>query len=119
VTHENQQPRLTLATLKVLKVLVEHPSSLLYGLDLSRQVGLPPGTIYPILTRLEQAGWIRSSWEQADPSDLGRPRRRLYQLTSDGAERAASVLEESRQAIQPDRPSRRGLRRPRPWGSPA
>ena len=38
------------------------------------------GTLYPLLARLEAAGWFTSEWEDVDPSEVGRPRRRLYKL---------------------------------------
>ena len=41
---------------------------------------LPEGTIYPALHRLEDVGFLASSWAEAD----GR-RRRLYALTDKGA----------------------------------
>jgi PadR family transcriptional regulator PadR len=40
---------------------------------------LPTGTIYPALHRLERAGLMQTSWEQAN----GR-RRRMYELTPAG-----------------------------------
>ncbi|MFK4228055.1 PadR family transcriptional regulator [Streptomyces sp. NPDC019890] len=54
---------------------------------------MPSGTIYPILARLEQVGWVDSSWE--DPvvhEQAGRPRRRFYRITQDGAVRARDDL---------------------------
>ena len=41
------------------------------------------GTLYKALARLEELGLLRSRWE--DPVAEGRPRRRLYELTVDGA----------------------------------
>lgn len=52
----------------------------------------PSGTIHPILARLEQAGWLESRWEEIDPSEKGRPRRRYYRFTSDGAALACTAL---------------------------
>ena len=57
-----------------------------YGLALSNACGLKTGTIYPALARLEQAGWVSSYWEDVDPSVVGRPKRRLYRLTGEGAD---------------------------------
>ncbi len=45
---------------------------------------LPTGTIYPALRRLEAAGLVKGTWEQAD----GR-RRRSYELTPAGRRRLA------------------------------
>jgi PadR family transcriptional regulator, regulatory protein PadR len=51
------------------------------------------GTLYKALSRLEEFGLLTSRWEDAAAVD-GRPRRRLYKLTSEGvraAERAVAV----------------------------
>jgi PadR family transcriptional regulator, regulatory protein PadR len=49
------------------------------------------GTLYKALGRLEEFGLLASSWEDAAVAE-GRPRRRLYELTSKGA----NVAEASR-----------------------
>jgi len=53
------------------------------------------GTLYKALGRLEEFGLLTSTWEHASAAVEGRPRRRLYELTSAGAraaqERAASI----------------------------
>ena len=87
--------RMTMPTQVVLRVLLEEPTQERYGLELSRACGLPSGTLHPILARLERAGWLESSWEEIDPTRVGRPRRRYYRLTKDGCERARSVLTEA------------------------
>ncbi len=47
--------------------------------------GLPSGTAYPALRRLEKAGLLRSRWEEAAAAlAKGRPRRRTYELTPQG-----------------------------------
>jgi PadR family transcriptional regulator, regulatory protein PadR len=48
------------------------------------------GTLYKALTRLEEFGLLRSSWEDANSVE-GRPRRRLYELTGEGVHRAEQV----------------------------
>jgi len=83
-----QAPRMTLQTRLVLSAMLADPASQYYGLQLCEETGLPSGTIYPILARLEQAGWVDSSWE--DPAEHvleGRPRRRYYRLADEGAAR--------------------------------
>ena len=61
----------------------------------SRQADLETGTLYPVMARLERVGWVESSWEDADLSiSDGRPRRRYYQLTKNGAEQARLALAE-------------------------
>lgn len=79
---------MTAATLRLLRVFLERPSAPVYGLELSRLADLKTGTIYPALARLEQARWLTSAWEEVDPRREGRPRRRLYELTPEGRQRA-------------------------------
>ncbi|MDH6437457.1 PadR family transcriptional regulator PadR [Streptomyces sp. SAI-144] len=85
--------RMTLQTQLVLRALLEDPGKQRYGLELCELAGLPSGTIYPILARLEQVGWLDSVWE--DPAvhvEGGRPRRRFYRITQDGAEQARGAV---------------------------
>lgn len=86
--------RHSLATLAVLQVMVSRPTESHYGLEVSEQADLATGTVYPILRRLEQDGWVTSSWEDVDPSEESRPRRRLYFLTGAGARLAREALAE-------------------------
>ena len=78
-------PRMTTSVLKVVAALLAEPAAERYGLQLMQATGLPSGTLYPILVRLERAGWVESRWEQTDPAAEGRPTRRYYRLTTDGA----------------------------------
>jgi DNA-binding PadR family transcriptional regulator len=66
---------------------------------LSTASGLPTGTIHPILARLEKLGWLESHWEDIDPVREGRPRRRYYRLSPDGAEYARTALHEARMPV--------------------
>lgn len=57
-----------------------------YGFDVIDATGLPSGTVYPALSRLERDGYLRSSWEsEATAFAAGRPARRNYRLTASGA----------------------------------
>ena len=84
--------RMSLQTLRVLEVFLEYPSKQLAGAQVHQRCGIASGTLYPILLRLEAAGWFVSEWESIDPSAAGRPRRRLYRLTSTGLRRAGEVF---------------------------
>jgi DNA-binding PadR family transcriptional regulator len=84
--------RMSLQTLKVLEAFLENPTAELSGADVHQRSAIASGTLYPILLRLEAAGWFTSRWESVDPSSVGRPRRRLYRLTSAGLRRASEVF---------------------------
>lgn len=76
--------RITAAVSKVLAAFLEDPEEARYGLDLMRASGHPSGTLYPILLRLQNAGWVEAYWEDIDPVAAGRPARRYYRLTPHG-----------------------------------
>jgi PadR family transcriptional regulator, regulatory protein PadR len=57
------------------------------GLDQARTLAR-----HPILARLETVNWVESRWEDIDPSIEGRPARRYYRLTTEGAEQAQRAL---------------------------
>jgi PadR family transcriptional regulator, regulatory protein PadR len=104
--------RVTIAVAKVLSALMDDPDELRYGLDLMTATGLPSGTLYPLLRRLQDAGWVVAKWEQVDPAAAGRPARRYYHLTAEGIERAEAALAELRAATTSPRPA--GAPRARP-----
>ncbi|MFI5844645.1 PadR family transcriptional regulator [Catenuloplanes sp. NPDC051500] len=84
--------RVTAAVSKVLAALLEDPDADRYGLDLMRASGHPSGTLYPILLRLQEAGWVEAHWEEIDPVAAGRPARRYYRLTPDGTVAARTEI---------------------------
>jgi PadR family transcriptional regulator PadR len=84
--------RISLQTLRVLEAFLEDPGDQLSGSDVQKRCGIASGTLYPILLRLESAGWFVSRWEAIDPSSAGRPRRRLYRLTPNGLTRASDIF---------------------------
>jgi DNA-binding PadR family transcriptional regulator len=68
-----------------------------YGFDLMDATGLPSGTVYPLLRRLEARGLVRSRWErEAAAHGAGRPRRRNYELTAIGETALHAGLSEQR-----------------------
>ena len=89
---QDRDVRMSLQTLKVLEAFLENPAEQLAGADVQKRTGLASGTLYPILLRLEDAGWFVSRWEAIDPAAAGRPRRRLYRITPTGLARASAVF---------------------------
>src|SRR5260370_13480285 len=93
--------RMTLPTQLVLRVLLAEPAGEMYGLQICAEAHLPSGTIHPILARLERLGWVESQWEDIDTHAEGRPRRRYYRLTTDGAELARDALARATPPLSP------------------
>lgn len=69
--------RLHWALVKFTLIWLDDPSKERYGLEICAATGLPSGTVHPILARLEGLNWVDSAWEQTDPREQGRPRRRI------------------------------------------
>lgn len=84
--------RMTIPVQRVLRVLLAEPDQERYGLQIGDEAGLASGTVHPILARLEGAGWVVSQWEDLDPREVGRPARRYYRLTAEGAVEARQAL---------------------------
>lgn len=69
----------------VAGALLADPHGRHYGYELCKQTRIRSGVVYPMLTRLLNAGWIADGWE--DPTTIdGRPPRRYYTLTDEGRE---------------------------------
>lgn len=92
-------------TVAVLEALAGQPTTWRYGYELGREVDLKAGSLYPILMRLSDRGFLDSSWETDPPQ--GRPPRHLYRLTSSGVELAAEVARSA--------PAPRAATPPRPY----
>jgi PadR family transcriptional regulator PadR len=97
---------------KVLAVLLNEPDGEHYGLRLMQQTGVASGTLYPVLVRLQDAGWLTARWEDEDPVEAGRPVRRYYQLTAEGITQAQAVLAELRASTTVTTTSRSTRTRP-------
>jgi DNA-binding PadR family transcriptional regulator len=87
------------ATRLVFQAFLDAPSDETYGFELAKSTGLPSGTIYPILRRLEDEELIRSRWAEVE-TDTQRRRRRYYRLTAEGRRIAHAATVEQRQALR-------------------
>jgi PadR family transcriptional regulator, regulatory protein PadR len=87
--------RFSRQTLTILEALLARPSDWRYGYAISCQSSIPSGTLYPILMRLDELGWLETKWEEAVPR--GRPPRHLYRLSGNGREWAREELRAARQ----------------------
>ncbi|MDH3733706.1 MAG: PadR family transcriptional regulator [Gemmatimonadota bacterium] len=86
-------------TLGITTVQVLHAVSLgkRYGFDIMDATGLPSGTVYPALSRLERTGMLRAKWESHQVAQRQkRPPRKYYQITREGRARLAEATERIR-----------------------
>jgi PadR family transcriptional regulator PadR len=105
----SDKPRITRPTLDMIRVFLAEPEREFYGLELRAATGLANGTLYPRLAQLEGYGWLESRWEYAESDErAGRPPRRYYRLTREGAVHARAEVERAGRA------GRRGGLRARP-----
>ena len=82
-----------------------------HGFDILDATGLPSGTVYPILRRLEGEALVSAQWEEAAIAHAEqRPPRRYYELTAAGK----AVLETASIRYRVPRTVTARLRRLRP-----
>jgi PadR family transcriptional regulator, regulatory protein PadR len=68
-----------------------------YGFDIMDITGLPSGTVYPALRRMEQSELVESSWEtEGEAQAEGRPSRKYYEVTDTGGEVLAEAIKRYR-----------------------
>jgi DNA-binding PadR family transcriptional regulator len=78
------------STVQILQAIA---SGYLYGFDVMDATGLPSGTVYPALSKLEQSGFLKSRWEDHRIARREkRPPRRSYEITGAGREALAQAL---------------------------
>lgn len=75
-------PKLTHTATMILQAI---DAGYKYGFSIMEVTGLPSGTVYPAMRRLERDDLIRSKWEAQKIADLDqRPPRKYYRLTPTG-----------------------------------
>jgi PadR family transcriptional regulator, regulatory protein PadR len=106
-----EQLDLTPKMAAVIKVFLEDPPHPRYGFELMRLIGQPSGTLYPILAKLEHAGWLIAGREDIDPHAEGRPPRRNYRIAGDAIPVARTQLAALSEQYRPPVPIRPRLAR--------
>src|SRR5271170_2809937 len=76
------EPKLSHTAALILQAV---ESGFIYGFSIMEASGLPSGTVYPAVRRLERDRLIASRWEKQSIADAeGRPPRKYYKVTADG-----------------------------------
>jgi len=84
-------PRLSHTAALILKAL---SLGFCFGLDIMEVTGLPSGTVYPALRRLERDELVQSKWEpEEDAAASQRPARRYYKVTREGKAAALAATQ--------------------------
>jgi DNA-binding PadR family transcriptional regulator len=89
----------SIQTRLIFQAFLDSPSDETYGFELAEKTGLPSGTIYPILRRLEEEGLLRSRWGMVQ-GEGQRRRRRYYELTGTGRRVAHQATASQREALR-------------------
>ncbi len=79
--------------------LLDAPQGM-YGYEIMQSAGIKPGTLYPMLARLEDQNILVSHWQEA--SVAGRPPRHIYKLSETGRVLAKSLIDNSHLASTPE-----------------
>jgi DNA-binding PadR family transcriptional regulator len=69
--------------------MLQRPRTWQYGYELSKDTGLTSGTLYPLLMRLSDQGFLESRWQETERP--GKPPRHGYRLTSKGLTIARTI----------------------------
>jgi PadR family transcriptional regulator PadR len=84
-------PRLSHTAALILKAI---SLGYCFGFDIMETTGLPSGTVYPALRRLERDGLAASKWEAESTATADqRPARRYYEITKAGKAAALAATE--------------------------
>ncbi|GAA3635492.1 PadR family transcriptional regulator [Microlunatus ginsengisoli] len=85
-------------TTAVLQAFESQPSAWRYGYEFIGDLRIKSGSLYPILIRLTERGWLETRWETDMP--LGRPPRHLYRLSPQGLAYVRAHLRSARAATR-------------------
>ena len=77
-----RKPNASRQTKALLACFLEAAQEWRHGYDLAKAIGLKSGSLYPILMRLSDQGYLESQW--CAPDRPGRPPRHAYRLTGEG-----------------------------------
>jgi PadR family transcriptional regulator PadR len=87
--------RKTRASVQVAMALLSGPARH-WGYELSKRAGVRSGVLYPMLSRMLDAGWVEDGWEDPTTMRDKRPPRRYYELTDRGRLALGGVVQGAR-----------------------
>jgi PadR family transcriptional regulator PadR len=72
--------------------LLDQPDQRHWGYELAKTTGIRSGVLYPMLTRMLEAGWLTDGWEDPAAIQEKRPPRRYYELTKEGRRQLGALV---------------------------
>lgn len=103
--------RISDETATVLRLFLDEPTTERFGREIIKNTGLKSGSLYPILSRMQDMGLLTSTWEEEDAAAAAQRRpRRLYRLDPTNAQQAETALDEWQQAKRVNRVIRSDLK---------
>jgi DNA-binding PadR family transcriptional regulator len=78
----SRRPNISEQTRTALASFLAQPQEWRYGYDITLETGLKSGTLYPLLMRLHDQGFLEAEWRPS--AKAGRPPRHAYRLTASG-----------------------------------
>ena len=92
--------RITPPFLDVLETFLAAGSEELHGWAIIKESQRGGPTVYKILERMAEMGWLTARWDDR-PTEPNKPRRRYYRLTGEGAVQARQLIAERRPSTTP------------------
>ncbi|WP_425439909.1 PadR family transcriptional regulator [Puniceibacterium antarcticum] len=89
--------------------MASRPEEECSGYEICKLLGFSSGTVYPLLVKADKLGLLSSRWENAEPSDLGRPRRKYYRITGQGLHAVEGRMRQLRLELRPLRGCQDGV----------
>ena len=98
-------------TFSAAHVLQAVANGYLYGFEIIDITGLPSGTVYPALRRLEDNDYLGSKWEKTAIANAeARPPRKYYEITRAGQDALNEAIKRYRLLEQSERKPARALK---------
>jgi PadR family transcriptional regulator PadR len=88
--------RITRARVQVTLAIMVDPDAQHWGYDLRQRSGVKSGVLYPMLTRMQAAGWLITRWEEPATIQGKRSPRQYYELTPEGRTEFERVIDKTR-----------------------
>lgn len=87
----NRPANASVQTKAILRAFAANSTEWRYGRSLTQETGVKSGTLYPLLIRLADGGFLESKW--LEPERPGVPPRHAYRLTTKGLALATEQAE--------------------------